>query len=615
MRYLYGLMVSAGWAVAAGTGSARELDIPPPVAQAEQERIAAISRAIPAAVSIFTPDGNGGGSGVVISADGYALSNYHVTSPVGDYLRCGMSDGRMYDAVIVGIDPTGDVALIKLLGRNDFPAAELADSDQVRVGDWCFAVGNPFLLATDFQPSVTYGIVSGVHRYQYPAGSILEYADCIQTDAAINPGNSGGPLFDARGQLIGIVGRGSFEKRGRVNVGVGYAISINQVKNFLGVLHSGRVVDHATLGATVNRDERGRVIVSNILNESDAHRRGLRYGDELLSFGGRSIESVNSFKNVLGIFPQGWRVPLSYRREDRRYDTFVRLAGVHTQAELMELLEREPIPKQGPDEKPSRKPSRKQPGKPPPGKQPPGSPPGDAPPPDAPPRSERSPGRTPVVVPAEAAKLIQPKSGYKNYYFNELNRDRVWNRLVAGGGFQSAGGSWTIRGQVAAGGELTGELASDKSQLEWPGTTAQLTESRELHDQLEPGETGLLLALHLWRRVLILGPARYGAIAYVGRAPLPGREGLYDVLSATRDVTESLLYFDPSHGRLAAMELFHDYQVDPCELLFDDYRAAGTIELPHRITARRGTEVFVELRISGYEIQTTESEERQPLSP
>ena len=151
-------------------------------------------------------------------------------------MKCGMADGKLYDAVIVGIDPAGDVALIKLLGRDDFPAAELGDSDQVHAGDWCFAIGNPFLLATDFQPTVTYGIVSGVHRYQYPAGTLLEYADCMQTDAAINPGNSGGPLFDAQGRLIGINGRGSFEKRGRVNVGVGYAISINQIKNFIGYL-------------------------------------------------------------------------------------------------------------------------------------------------------------------------------------------------------------------------------------------------------------------------------------------------------------------------------------------------------------------------------------------
>lgn len=557
-------------------------DIPPEVIQAEQQRVAAIGRAVPSAVSIFTPDGNGGGSGVVISRDGYALSNYHVASPVGDYMECGMADGKLYDAVIVGIDPTGDVALIKLLGRDDFPAAELADSDQVSAGDWCFAVGNPFLLATDLQPTVTYGIVSGVHRYQYPAGSILEYADCIQTDAAINPGNSGGPLFNAHGQLIGIVGRGSFEKRGRVNVGVGYAISINQIKNFLGYLHSGRIVDHATLGATVARDENGRVVVSNILESSDAYRRGVRYGDEILSFGGKSLGSVNAFKNVLGIFPRGWRVPLSYRRDGQRHDTFVRLDGVHSQAQLLSLLEREQPAEEVPDGRPPKKSRR--PAPPPPSQPPPGP---------------------KVEVPPEAAKFIQRKVGFKNYYFNELNRTRVWNRFVQQGDFVNSGGAaWQLRGQLATGGEFQVSLANDQSRLQLPNAQATVTEAKDLNarEQLEPADTGLLLVLHLWRRMLVLGPPKYGDVVYVGTAPLPGRDGLFDLLSATRNVTESLLYFDSATGRLASIEMFPDSGVDPCELLFEDYRPVGDYELPHQIVARRGTEVLAELRISQIEL-------------
>ncbi len=200
-------------------------------------------------------------------------------------------------------------------------------------------MGNPFLLATDFHPSVAYGMVSGVHRYQYPSGTLLEYADCLQVDAAINPGNSGGPLFDSQGRLLGINGRGSFEKRGRVNVGVGYAISINQIKNFLGDLKSGRIVDHATLGARASTSEDGRVVVSDILEHSDAYRRGLRYDDEIVSFAGRPIHSVNMLKNLLGIFPKGWRVQLSYRREGEVYDTFVRLMGVHSEPELLAKME------------------------------------------------------------------------------------------------------------------------------------------------------------------------------------------------------------------------------------------------------------------------------------
>jgi hypothetical protein len=162
-------------------------EVPDDVIRAEKDRIAAIDKARAATLAILAHDGQNGGSGVLISPDGYALSNFHVTAGCGDWMRCGTSDGKLHDAVIVGIDPVGDVALIKLVGRTDFPAAEWGDSERVRVGDRVFACGNPFLLATDFSPSVSFGIVSGVRRYQYPDGTLLEYADCIQTDAAINP--------------------------------------------------------------------------------------------------------------------------------------------------------------------------------------------------------------------------------------------------------------------------------------------------------------------------------------------------------------------------------------------------------------------------------------------
>src|SRR5690606_25167415 len=211
----------------------------------------------------------------------------------------------------------------------------LADSDRLQAGDWCFVVGNPFLLATNLQPTVTWGMLSGVHRYQYPSGTLLEYADCLQTDASINPGNSGGPLYDATGKLIGIVGRASFEKRGRVNVGVGYAISINQAKNFLGYLKSGRIVDHATLGATVATEPDGGVRISNILESSDAYRRGLRYNDEILEVAGRAVLTANDVQNVLGTIPKGWRIPLTYARDGERHEVLVRMAGVHREGELL----------------------------------------------------------------------------------------------------------------------------------------------------------------------------------------------------------------------------------------------------------------------------------------
>src|SRR5262249_44586718 len=133
----------------------------------------------------------------------------------------------------------------------------------------------------------------------------LEYTDCIQVDTSINPGNSGGPLFNTDGELIGINGRGSFEKRGRVNSGVGYAISINQIKNFMGHLRAGLDTDHATLGALVQSENvegegtSSRLLVNSIIEDCDAHRRGLDEGDELVSFAGRPMSSVNQYKNVL----------------------------------------------------------------------------------------------------------------------------------------------------------------------------------------------------------------------------------------------------------------------------------------------------------------------------
>ncbi|MDR3182580.1 MAG: trypsin-like peptidase domain-containing protein, partial [Planctomycetaceae bacterium] len=167
-----------------------------------EERLNVIHKAMQCTVSVYPADDSaeaGGGSGVVISPDGYAVTNFHVVQPCGISMKCAMADGNLYDAVVVGIDPVGDIALIKMaLPKTEttasaaLPFAELTDSDTVQVGDTAIVIGNPFLLATDFQGCVSQGIISGVHRYQPPSGTFLEYTDCLQTDAAVNPGNSGG---------------------------------------------------------------------------------------------------------------------------------------------------------------------------------------------------------------------------------------------------------------------------------------------------------------------------------------------------------------------------------------------------------------------------------------
>ena len=144
------------------------------------------------------------------------------------------------------------------------------------------ALGNPLLLATDFNPTATFGMVSGVHRYQkipHPTGTLLEYCDCIQVDTAINPGNSGGPLFNMKGEWIGINSAGSLGKSDRINSGAAYSISVNMVKNFLGELRAGLECDHATLGAEIEPENDdgglGALVVGRMVSGSEVDRRGL----------------------------------------------------------------------------------------------------------------------------------------------------------------------------------------------------------------------------------------------------------------------------------------------------------------------------------------------------
>ncbi|HEY1603250.1 MAG TPA: trypsin-like peptidase domain-containing protein [Pirellulales bacterium] len=584
------------------------------VLKAEADRVLIVARASEAALAIFAAGGQGGGSGVVISHDGYALSNFHVTKGSGDAMKCGMADGRMYDAVIVGIDPVGDVALLKLLGRDDFPHAELGDSDQVQVGDWAFAIGNPFLLATDFTPSVSYGIISGVHRYQYPAGTLLEYTDCLQTDASINPGNSGGPLFDSQGRLIGINGRGSFEKRGRVNVGVGYAISINQIKNFLGHLKAGRVVDHATLGARVTTRQDARIAVSDILDDSDAFRRGLRQGDEVVRFGGRAVSTVNAFKNVLGIFPKDWRVALTYRHEGKTFDVAVRLAGLHNPEELLSKVQgrvpSEPGPRRPDQEKPERR--ERQP-------MPDGDQPDDQPDQSAPHVAHSAP------MPPEVKAVFEARRGYANYFFNKVERARTWNRCVSRGDFHEMNGAWVLKGELPGGGDAELRLTDNAAVCIMPGTVAtglQVAIGEDLTMLAEPpGSGGMLAALSLWRRLLILGPERFGEISYLGTVPALGTQdlvdrraimllgqdhdqasspsqGLCDALEGTYGGVDCRFVFDPKTGNLSALEMYRVAGDDPCELHFSDYAEIEGRVFPRQIECRYGDAVFAAFKLS-----------------
>ncbi|MCA9135796.1 MAG: trypsin-like peptidase domain-containing protein [Planctomycetales bacterium] len=584
--------------------SADPIQLDPLLKSAEAARIAAIDRARPSAVSVFIPGGGGGGSGVLISPEGYALTNFHVTSPAGTFMRCGLSDGRVYDAVLVGLDPVGDLAMIRLLGRDDFPYATMADSLKARAGDWCMVIGNPFLLASNLQPTVTWGILSGVGRYQYPSGTLLEYADCLQTDASINPGNSGGPIYNADGELLGIVGRCSFEKRGRVNVGVGYAISINQAKNFLGYLRSGRIVDHATLGATVTTDPDGGVVVSNILESSDAYRRGLRYNAQILEIDGRPVTTANDVQNVLGTFPSRWRVNVTFRDAGVTTRVPVRLMGVHGQDELLAKMSAAlppppPVPdqEQG-DEKEDGNDAEKndEPEAEPPGRDNDGGRPKN----DKPKRRPVPPhGAAKPTIPQAVSDLIVERRGFANYYFNQVQQDRFTESLRSqfpGPVDAEKDRVWTITG-TSGPAEVKLTVSDDQFAIIVGETAIQATRRSELFDAVDTDSiAGILPALDAWRSMLLLGPKEFGESYYLGTMPLGGERPLRDCMVGLYGEMEVRWLMHPESGLVECIEVFSDRDSDPAELwIHRDDDKISELEL------RYGTNVALSIAIKDWQ--------------
>jgi len=300
------------------------------VRQQEQQRATVIQSVIGSVVAIYDEARNGGGSGVIIDPSGLALTNHHVIMGAGVSGMAGLADGKLYPWELVATDPGGDLALIRLSREGSFPHAGLADSDRVRAGDWAMAMGNPFVLAEDHVPTVTLGIVSGVKRYQPGSGkNQLVYGNCIQADSSINPGNSGGPLFDMSGAIIGINGRASFLERGRVNVGLGYAISSNQARNFLGELMATYLVQHGTLDASFSDYTDKGVLCSTINEYSEAAKAGLELADRLVELEGIPVHSSNQVASLLCTLPRGWPTTLLVRKPDGREQLItVRMTGL-----------------------------------------------------------------------------------------------------------------------------------------------------------------------------------------------------------------------------------------------------------------------------------------------
>ena len=252
------------------------------------------------------------GSGVVISPDGYVLTNTHVVEKASK-ITVTLSGGEEYNAEVVGIDKTSDLALLLLEGEN-FPYAQLGDSDGLIVGEWVIALGNPFeLFSISNQPTASVGIISANHMdfgMQKESGRVLQ--NMIQTDAAINPGNSGGPLVNSNGEVIGIntfIFTGSNFNKG--SIGIGFAIPINTAKRIAKELKTSGSIDRSfTTGLVVQPITRSMirhldipfrdgVIVVHVDKNSPAQKAGISIGDIIVTAANKKVNSPSDIRNII----------------------------------------------------------------------------------------------------------------------------------------------------------------------------------------------------------------------------------------------------------------------------------------------------------------------------
>ena len=260
------------------------------------------------------------GSGVIVSKEGYILTNYHVVSGA-DEIEIKLQDGRTVEAEIVGSDSLTDVAVLKIKGKIDkLSVAYLGDSDKLRPGDWVVAVGNPFSLTS----TVTTGIVSALGRN---VSGNESYQNFIQTDAAINPGNSGGALVNIDGELIGI--NTMIYSRSGGNMGIGFAIPINMAKRVMeDLIYKGEVVrgwigatiqdvDHNIRSALDLGDLRG-VLVSDVIKDQPAEKAGIKRGDILMTINGKEVNSTNELRNVVAGIAPDKKVPVEVFRDGKK---------------------------------------------------------------------------------------------------------------------------------------------------------------------------------------------------------------------------------------------------------------------------------------------------------
>jgi serine protease Do len=253
----------------------------------------------------------GAGSGFIISQDGYIVTNNHVVEGATEVIVT-LANKKEYTAKVIGRDPKTDVAVVKIEAKEPLTVASLGDSDQLRVGEWVVAVGNPFGLSN----TVTKGIVSAKNRV-IGAGP---YDDFIQTDAPINPGNSGGPLFNLKGEVVGI--NTAIVPNGQ---GIGFAVAVNTAKNLIPQLESKGEVTRGYLGVAIQaitpelakgmnlKDTKG-ALVADVTKGSPAETAGIKRGDVIVSFDGKDVAEVTTLPSLVAATPIDKAVPVKILR-------------------------------------------------------------------------------------------------------------------------------------------------------------------------------------------------------------------------------------------------------------------------------------------------------------
>jgi len=279
------------------------------------------------------------GSGVVVSSDGFILTNNHVVE-MASKIRITFEGNEEYEAEVIGTDPQTDVALIKIEAEN-LPYLSFGDSDVLRIGEQVMAIGNPFGLGQ----TVTMGIVSAKGR----SIGLIDYEDLIQTDATINPGNSGGALVNARGELVGM--STAIVSRSGGSQGIGFAIPSNMALRVMNELREHGKVERAWLGVTIREvnqsiadyygmDRPRGVLINSVNEDTPAERAGLREGDIILSVDDEEIDSVSQLRNRVSLSPVGEEVDLRVLRDGKEKNIGVTLDELPAEAVLASTGER-----------------------------------------------------------------------------------------------------------------------------------------------------------------------------------------------------------------------------------------------------------------------------------